>query len=312
MRVEPHHAHDHLQWFQPFDPTKKVKEMAKPLRWKEFVTKPWIGRRGKHDEKIRKAVIGGIVNATTTCMDRYSYVDAAPCSKLDSLYVHGLGEYKYELQHDGSERGFPSIIDLRRDKINNMLSVADFRGTKAFFPFRYEALNENGTSILLRSVEEATGLKAKCNATLGKSHRRLIKKRISKHGELPGDYIQWMNRYVDWEVEGKIGYFRRGGMEDGGHAKVIESDASLIKKEEPPQAPTTTPVQQIILLGERHSGTNWITDYLTECFDVPVSQGRPIQLSFIMDFIHIPFPTGLVRVQTVQTLVPRRGLDKST
>ena len=26
------------------------------------------------------------------------------------------------------------------------------------------------------------------------------------------------------------------------------------------------PVEKIILLGERHSGTNWITDHLTECF----------------------------------------------
>ena len=28
----------------------------------------------------------------------------------------------------------------------------------------------------------------------------------------------------------------------------------------------TKPVEKIILLGERHSGTNWITDHLTECF----------------------------------------------
>jgi hypothetical protein len=28
----------------------------------------------------------------------------------------------------------------------------------------------------------------------------------------------------------------------------------------------TKPVEKIILLGERHSGTNWITDYLTGCF----------------------------------------------
>lgn len=66
-------------------------------------------------------------------MDRYSYVDAAPCSALDSPDVKGLGEYKYEYQHDGSERGFTSIIYLRRDKINNMLSVADFGGTREFF-----------------------------------------------------------------------------------------------------------------------------------------------------------------------------------
>ena len=34
------------------------------------------------------------------------------------------------------------------------------------------------------------------------------------------------------------------------------------------------PVQQIILLGERHSGTNWITDYLTGCFDIKVRGGE--------------------------------------
>lgn len=26
------------------------------------------------------------------------------------------------------------------------------------------------------------------------------------------------------------------------------------------------PVEKIVLLGERHSGTNWITDHLRECF----------------------------------------------
>ena len=28
----------------------------------------------------------------------------------------------------------------------------------------------------------------------------------------------------------------------------------------------TEPVEKIILLGERHSGTNWITEYLIGCF----------------------------------------------
>ena len=30
------------------------------------------------------------------------------------------------------------------------------------------------------------------------------------------------------------------------------------------------PVEKIVILGERHSGTNWIEDYLRECFDVEV------------------------------------------
>jgi hypothetical protein len=31
-------------------------------------------------------------------------------------------------------------------------------------------------------------------------------------------------------------------------------------------ADSTTPIERIVLLGERHSGTNWITDHLDECF----------------------------------------------
>jgi hypothetical protein len=135
-------------------------------------------------------------------MDNYTYVDAAPCTIEDSPFVKGLGQYKYEYQHDGSERGFSSIIDLRRDKIENILSVADFRGTRAFFPFRYEDLDANGTSSLLRSVEEATGLTAKCNATMGKA--------ITTYNALPNDYIRWMNEYVDWDMESRIGYSKRG------------------------------------------------------------------------------------------------------
>ena len=48
------------------------------------------------------------------------------------------------------------------------------------------------------------------------------------------------------------------------------------KEEEEETTLTTTtsssspPVEKIILLGERHSGTNWITDHLTECFDIEV------------------------------------------
>lgn len=208
MRVEPHHAHDHVHW-----PTSGInygkgwtQQGAQPLQWKEFVTKPWIGRRGKMDEKISETQ-EGIDNAK--CLDDYSFVDAAPCSPEDSgPVVEGLGPYKYEFQHDGSERGFSSIVNLRRDKITNHLSVADFLGTRAFFPFRFEDLNANGTAKLLQSVEQATGLKAKCDATLGNA-RRLRSKPITKHAQLPEDYIKWMNEFVDWEAESQIGYFKR-------------------------------------------------------------------------------------------------------
>ncbi len=208
MRVEPHHAHDHLRWYRDRKNLKKSwKTIALPMGWKEFVTQPWIGSRGSMDEIIAKTQEG---KDSAVCLDYYTFYDVAPCSEEDSQFLKGLGGYKYEYQHDGSERGFSSIIDLRREKIINHLSVADFRGTRAFLPFRFEDLNENGTSKLLRSVEDATGLKARCNATLGKApRRRLMKKRITKHNELTKDYIKWMSRFVDWEVEGRVGYSKR-------------------------------------------------------------------------------------------------------
>jgi hypothetical protein len=60
-------------------------------------------------------------------------------------------------------------------------------------------------------------MKAKCNATLGKApgRRRLDVKRITKHRELSRDFIRWMSIYVDWEVEGIIGYSKRCGIVGG-------------------------------------------------------------------------------------------------
>ena len=200
MRLYPHHAHDHLHWKRPItNASTPWQEVATPLDWKAFVTKPWIGRRGRMDKQIGESQK---MKDSVICMDNYTYVDAAPCSEEDASFVTGLGQYKYEYQHDGSERGFSSIIDLRRDKIVNMFSVADFRGTRAFLPFRFEDLDVNGTSVLLRSVEEATGLKARCNATSGNA--------ITTYSELPIDFIRWMNQYVDWDAESRIGYVKRG------------------------------------------------------------------------------------------------------
>jgi hypothetical protein len=228
MRWEPHHAHDHLHFHDKsqIELVRKAEEgkwwweMADRMQWKEFVTKPWLGRRGRTDKNLAKTK-AGIESAG--CMDRYHFVDATPCTEEDSPILRGLGEYKYEYKNDGSERAFNSILDLRRDKIMNHLSVAGFSGTRAFLRYRFEELKANGTSALLRNVEEATGLKAECNAIYGKERdaegnliqspavrrRRLAEKIITKKRELSADYIEYMNKFVDWEVEKLIGYYPR-------------------------------------------------------------------------------------------------------
>ena len=157
-------------------------------------------------------------------MDNCKYADAAPCSVNDSSTLKGLGGYKYEFKHDGSERGFNSILDLRRDKVLNHLSVAEFAGTRHFFPYRFEDLKVNGTLALLNDMEDATGYKAKCQPIFGKEEpaegdessqpvaqgrRHLEPKVISPKRVLPREYIEYMNKFVDWEVESKIGYYPR-------------------------------------------------------------------------------------------------------
>lgn len=262
MRWEPHHAHDHLH-FKPnykresgrvivqktttnvnvstndnMDDEPWWWEVADRMQWKEFVTAPWVGRRGKMDNEVVQ-VKGG---EDAICMDYYRYVDAAPCSVEDAPMLRGLGEYKYEYKHDGSEIGFSSILELRRDKILNHLGVANYKGCRALLPYRFEYLKANGTESLLRDIEEASGLKAQCKPIYGRivdldgeekdarleivtesseqqpsirqrQRRQLAPKIITKKRVLPNEYIRYMNRFVDWEVESLIGYSPRAIIE---------------------------------------------------------------------------------------------------
>jgi len=214
--------------------------MASPLDWKAFITKPWMGNRGPIDYNISHphsslSTEESIKNAQ--CMDSYTYIDAAPCSAEDSPKLLGLGEYKYEFNNDGSERAFNSILELRAAKIINHLSVAKFRGTHSYFYYRFEDLKVNGTTALLKDIEEATGIEPKCDVIYGKvrnengqvtteeekqeevvvvqriekvrRRRQLREKIITKKRELSVDFIKYMNKYVDWEVESLIGYYPR-------------------------------------------------------------------------------------------------------
>ncbi len=89
--MEPHHAPYHVSWHKKHDPDMPWKKLAKSLEWKDFVTKPWIGKRGLNDRNIGSTQ-QGIDNAK--CLDKYSFGEISPCSVLDSPIVMGLGEMK--------------------------------------------------------------------------------------------------------------------------------------------------------------------------------------------------------------------------
>ena len=183
MRERPHHAHDHIG-----------------LDWRSFVTKPWTGVRGENDKRlIETGQARG--NETLVCMEHYSFKEIVPCSFDDSKKKNGYGNYKYELNHDGSEKPYSSIVDMRKEKILNHLTVRNFEGTRAFFPFRYEDLNKDGTGVLLEKLTEITGIEPKCDATKATGE--------VKHKTVPKEFMDWMNKYADWGVEGQIGYHQR-------------------------------------------------------------------------------------------------------
>ncbi|EJK49477.1 hypothetical protein THAOC_31646 [Thalassiosira oceanica] len=206
-------------------------EHAHPMDWKTFVTRAWYGHRSDHDYNIMRERRQNEMRGK--CVDRYSFGETVPCSMEDSdeMFVEGLGPYKYELNRDGSGRPYASVIDMRRDKILNHLSVAGFEGTKAFYPLRYEDLKAGGTEELIAEMERVTGLTraANCTAFGGRAavqedqesdgetevSRRMLRtgkdNPLHTHKELPKDFVTWMNKYADWEVEGRLGYSRREG-----------------------------------------------------------------------------------------------------
>ena len=161
--------------------------------------------RGPADRHLMEESGNGTNVADVECEHRFDYSEVVPCSRLDRNMYNGTMNGKqvgitYELSHDRSGRPYDSIVDLRWDKIRNFLDVANCCGVRALFPVRFEDAIEQGTTELLKQLEEATGLKAQCDGTPPSKHRP---KKVSS------EYKQWMKRNVDWETEGLIGYTPR-------------------------------------------------------------------------------------------------------
>ncbi len=60
--------------------------------------------------------------------------------------------------------------------------------------------------VLLNKLNETQGREAGRPRRPNRSPHRMNTKPITKHAELPDEFIDWMNKFVDWEVESRIGY----------------------------------------------------------------------------------------------------------
>lgn len=198
MRERPHHAHDHADCTDLECPDCECRSMD----WKDFVSKPWIGPRGPADKDLMvRAKAEGRKLEVEGCLAGYRFDEVIPCLPEDSVDKEGYSSYMYELMHDGSNRAYGSIIDLRREKLLNFLTVPRMNGVRAFFPQRYEGLVLKGTEDFLKSLEEVTGLTAKCTPFEGTG--------VVKHKNVEPEFMDWMNEYHDWATEGMIGYQKR-------------------------------------------------------------------------------------------------------
>jgi hypothetical protein len=175
MHVKPHHSSYHTD-----------------LDWKTFVTRPWTMPRYGID----------LTNTNTShriCQEDFYWDEVIPCQERIKVGKPNIRPI-YELQQDGSGLPYDSVLDLRRDKIRNFLSISDFADVSYFQAVRYEDMVEWGTAGLIRQLEEVLGVKATCQP---------FEPQKLRHRKVDPEYIKWMNQHVDWETEALIGYEKR-------------------------------------------------------------------------------------------------------
>ena len=192
MRSKPYHSPDH------FD-----------LDWRTFLSKPWTMAEPDLPP-----------DNTTECQNYFSRNAVVPCIRRQYQISRSrnIGAL-YEMSPDGTP--YPSLLELRRDKMMNFLSVESFVNVSSYALVRYEDMVEQGTESLIRRLEAALGTTAQCDPTPGRP--------LERSRPLDPAMVEWMNHHVDWEVERKIGYspvdWAGGGMHGLGDGWAVDSSS---------------------------------------------------------------------------------------
>ena len=168
------------------------------------------------------------------CQEGYSYKEIIPCLRIKqkSLYVentddadgddaddsdssslivaddHGTfssWDPQYELNTTntgGIGQPYTSILNLRSDKIQNILSISNWDWISDLVTIQYEDLLKYGTSEhLIQKIELSTGVTSSCIAS-PPAPQRLNKTKLRSN------YIEFINTYYEhWDIEELIGYY---------------------------------------------------------------------------------------------------------
>ena len=216
------------------------------LDWFSFVTKPWTMPRPERDISLTNkdgeiCQLGFRYNEVISCIE-----GTVPAAYRTNRVLRTQFLPVYELKVDGSGIPYENIVKLRNDKIINHLSVESWEHVKGVIPTQYETLVNTGLSPLLDKIEELTGMLPVCE-------RNAKAKPIGGLETLDEGLIHWLNDNADWSVESKVGYEFN-----------LRPYTPLVSRTVAPNGSNV--IERIALIGERNTGSRWLTKKLRECY----------------------------------------------
>ena len=203
----------------------------KDMEWPDFVTSLWERKRSNLDLSLTDT-------ANAKCSFGFSYDEIVPCNTKRHIQSDSFPLYELHPHSSGTDAGTPynSILGLRADKIKNFLSVAEFDGVVGVIPIRYEdlvwdeaTLDDDDTFLQVRNtddeesysrlpfpgiagvlekIRDQTSLVPDINAGWIIDEEGAFKAPQVGVGiqALDPYYVKFLEDFVDWDVEGLVGY----------------------------------------------------------------------------------------------------------
>lgn len=205
-------------WFQPHDyfryphDTLVIAEFRNPYDWllamhnvphhspahaglemKDFLSKPWTTKRVGLDMQLK---------GNEMCQHHFRYKDVISCVHKPEPNVpvdnrHSLDKPFYEMRNDGSGEPYANIMEMRSDKIRNIMEIKDFPGVADLWMVQYEYMLAHGTQEILDRITEWTGVEAKCDA---------YPPQFRRQRNVTEDFVRYVTAHLNWTVEEYVGY----------------------------------------------------------------------------------------------------------
>ena len=177
------------------------------LSWSTFVTKPWTMPRYGEDKPFDDLSFAKQSNITcrNKCSSYKRPYEIIPCLANNTFFIHGKGRKShfmlafYEMD-PRTGLPFPNILALRKAKILNFLSMQHFSQVSSFHVVRFEDLVHDGSSTLIRELEQELNATARCQPLVGGDSSRIAAR------PLHSTFVEYMDKHVDWETEALLGY----------------------------------------------------------------------------------------------------------